>query len=110
MEQHKTNCPSSNNWVKFEDSDHVTNLHSPYSSNKGAKKAAPSASDILILTPQCVFKPAQDQENNPKNIKNYSRYSVFDHLRFGANRKSELGWSRHLLEKPHNVEARSWNY
>ena len=112
MEQHITNYPSSNTWVKFEDSDTVIESQMSYS-------CSPSSSDVRIenvnklafpaMIPQSVNikTPMKDRKSYPNN--NHSRYSAFDCLRFGVN-KNNLGWSSYLLGEEANETARSRNY
>ena len=95
MEQN--NCPSSNNWVKFDDCDQVTELNCKHNLTP------------LVLTPQVVHKSGQ--RGDVKKL-NYSRYSAFDQLRVEMSGQGDLGWSRYLLgthqdkEEPGNWKKR----
>jgi hypothetical protein len=101
-------CPSSNNWVKFEDSDQVT--HPAVSSN--IKKPLNPGPAGVVLTPQLLHKSQLSEDGKhfqKKNINtsHHSRYSAFDQLRLGVMASTELGWSSYLLDKQGKEDARS---
>ena len=123
MEQHITTSPSSNTWVKFEDSDEVTKLTRDCQSGSCSGLQLPSyscsplstdvrsenvkrhsmESDSPTLVPQSVAFKAQIKDSKSYST-NYSRYSAFDCLRFGVDKSNQFGWSRYLLGKKTKAE------
>ena len=125
MEQIIRNSPSSNIWVKFEDSDEVRDTtSSPCSSSfmnvrnehvdslsteSIQKDATESSQDQQEILPESDANKS-DLENFSSlsfirnSFPNRSRYAAFDSLRFGSNKNSQMGWSSYLLVEGEGVQ------
>jgi hypothetical protein len=104
MEQIIRNSPSSNTWVKFEDSDEVRDTtSSPCSSSfmKVRNEHKDSLSTELIQQDAAEFSSLSFKRNS---FPNRSRYAAFDSLRFGLNKNSQMGWSSYLLVEGEGVQ------
>ena len=114
MKESATNCPSTNNWVKFEDSEQVgetstSNSCSPSPRDENEIKVSFSGSkSVVILQP--VKTQAKEQKTYHDYSHTHSRYSAFNSLRFGVSKTSQMGWSSHLLGEEGKVDTRSRNY
>ena len=104
MERIIRNSPSSNTWVKFEDSDEVRDTtSSPCSSSfmKVRNEHKDSLSTELIQQDAAEFSSLSFKRNS---FPNRSRYAAFDSLRFGLNKNSQMGWSSYLLVEGEGVQ------
>ena len=114
MKQSAKNCPSSNNWVKFEDSEQVgetstSNSCSPSPRDENEIKVSFSGSKSAVIL-QPVKTQAKEHKTYPDYSHTHSRYSAFDPLRFGVSKTSQIGWSSHLLGEEGKVDTRSRTY
>ena len=121
MERIIRNSPSSNTWVKFEDSDEVKEkANAPCSSSlinvrnehkdslltksiqRVGEKFSQDHQDMHFLIPQSDARKREMEDYNSLSFKrnsfpNRSRYAAFDFLRFGLDKNSQMGWSSYLL-------------
>jgi hypothetical protein len=115
------NSPSSNTWVKFEDSDEVRETtNAPFSSSfinvrnehkeslstesiqRVAKEYSQDQQEMHFLIPQSDARKSDIEDNSSLSFKrngfpNRSRYAAFDFLRFGRDKNTHMGWSTYLL-------------
>ena len=82
------NSPSSSRWVKFEDSEEVMMPTRVSNSHMCSSSIRDGRAEHRDWT--------KDKDRGTSQWSS-SRYSVFDSLRFGGNKQSDMGWSSYLL-------------
>eukprot|EP00091_Calanus_sinicus_P004058 TRINITY_DN14252_c0_g1_i1.p1 TRINITY_DN14252_c0_g1~~TRINITY_DN14252_c0_g1_i1.p1 ORF type:complete len:115 (+),score=29.02 TRINITY_DN14252_c0_g1_i1:83-427(+) len=109
MKQNTTNCPSSNNWVKFEDIEQVSessssNSASPLPMVENAIQASYSGSKLAV-----ILQPVKTHAKEPKihSVYTHSRYAAFDSLRVEVSKSNQMGWSSYLLGEEGKADTRN---
>ena len=94
MDQIYNNSPSSNSWIKFEETDEVL-----VTKESRRRQTVNQIDGVLLPTAPASHLPLPSSFEGKGSFEpsGENRYSAFDSLRFGSHKESDLGWSSYLL-------------